>query len=185
MKLKSILTIGAAALAISAQGQSSFAFTDNAADWPWAGRSHVSGVVTGILYGLPANGINVLPTSIQFTSNLNALGMTSSLVSAFTVTLGSGFTMSNGSVTAADVLINFNDPGIGPMQLRFDYVDVLSPLGANVLHWNGSSGPVAGMGNSTGGFSGATYSIVATPEPSTLALAGLGGLGMFFARRRK
>ena len=136
--------------AIAVAGPVSFSFADDPGDWPWLGRAFVAGPVTGILYGLADNGAGQIPTSIEFTSNVAPLGMTSSVVTSFTAVDGTGFTLVNGNIVAADLLLNFNDPGVSGMQVRFNYE------ARNVLHWNGGSGPLVGMGNENG-FAGATY----------------------------
>jgi hypothetical protein len=136
--------------AIAVAGPVAFSFADDPGDWPWIGRTFVAGPVTGILYGLEDNGAGQIPTSIEFTSNVAPLGMTSSVITSFTAVSGTGFTLVNGNVVAVDLLLNFNDPSVSGMQVRFNHE------ARNVLHWNGGSGPVVGMGNENG-FAGATY----------------------------
>ena len=136
--------------ALAVAGPVTFSFADDPADWPWIGRTFVAGPVTGILYGLADNGTGQIPTSIEFTSDVTPLGMTSSVVTSFTAVNGTGFTVVNGNVVAADLLLNFDDPSVDGMQVRFNHE------ARNVLHWNGGSGPVVGMGNENG-FAGATY----------------------------
>ena len=161
----------------------SFSFVDDPTDWPWGGRSYAAGEVTGILYGLDDNGLGQAPTSIEFTSDVSPLGMTSNLVSAFTFERGTGFDVVGGVVTAVSLLLNFNDPVIGGMQIRFGYIDIDTPFGANMLHWNGGSGPQVGMGNTDNGFAGATYSAI--PVPPAVYLFGSGLLGLVGMARRK
>jgi hypothetical protein len=163
----------------------SFSFVDDPTDWSWINRSYAAGGITGTLFGLDDNGLGQIPTSIEFTSDVSSLGMTSNLVNVFTSVAGTGFDVVGGVVIAANIFINFDDPVIGDMQIRFGYTDILSPSGANTLHSNGSSGPVAGMGNIDNGFSGATYSASATPIPPALWLFGSGLLGLIGMARRK
>jgi len=163
----------------------SFSFVDDPTDWPWINRSYAAGEVTGILFGLDGSGLGQIPTSIEFTSDVSSLGITSNLVNVFTSMGGTGFDVVGGVVTAANIFINFNDPVIGRMQIRFGYTDILSPSGANTLHSNGSSGPLAGMGNINNGFAGATYSASAAPIPAAFWLFGSGLLGLIGIAKRK
>jgi len=162
----------------------SFSFVDDPSDFPWISRSHTPGIVSGILFGLSDNGIGQTPTGIQFTSDVSPFGMTSNIVNAFFSFSGPGFDLLNGTVTGANMLLNFIDPTVGNMQIRFGYTDSLSPNGANVLHWNGGSGPVVGMGNVDNGFAGATYSS-SVPVPGTIALFSLGLVGFSLFRGKK
>jgi hypothetical protein len=167
----------------SQAGMISFSFDGDAADWPWIGREFQPGTVSGVLYGLvDAPGFQ-FPTSIGFTSDMSALGITSSI---FIPTAYDGGIQISGGVIQSDssLMLNFNDPVIGAMQFRLN-----SAGGRNALHWNGSSGPVAGMGNADG-FSGATYSTLsdstATPEPASLCIwGGIAIVGLAAVRRRK
>ena len=127
-----------------------FEFEEDATDFPWIGRSFTPGVVRGNLYGLPEDGSGVFPTSFEFTSDVSGVGITSNYEFFSTVENGAGFTIVGGVVVAADVLVTFDDPVNGGMQLRFNFD------GWNVLHWNGGTGPQTAMGNQNG-FDGAVY----------------------------
>jgi hypothetical protein len=155
-----------------------FSFSEDSTDFPWIGRDFTPGVVTGILYGLSDNGSGLLPTSIEFTSDVSSLGITNNVVSSFAISIGTGFEMSDGNVIGANLLLNFNDPTIGGMQIRFNYDNW------NVLHWNGSNGPVLAMGNQNG-FTGATYDTTSVPEPASIALLAIGLAGVGFSRKKK
>jgi hypothetical protein len=126
-----------------------FTFEEDAADFPLIGRAFTPGVVCGILYGLPENGESVQPTSFKFLSDVSGVGITSNHISSATSIFG-GFNMANGVITNTDFVSNFDDPTNGGMQIRFNRDNM------NLLHWNGGSGPVVGMGNQNG-FSGASY----------------------------
>jgi PEP-CTERM motif-containing protein len=167
-----------------------FSFYDDPSDALLYGRPRISGTLTGILYGLPDNGVGV-PTSFQLTSDVSALGMTQTSFSISTDAYldgGWGFNVVGGNIVGADVLLDLIDPTAGNMELRFNGCSCQYPSfyqSLNSLAWNGGSGPLLSMGNQDG-FQGATYTpITAVPEPDTygMLLAGLGLLG-FFARRR-
>jgi len=149
---KFLISILLLALSINSAFAITIGFTmeEDAADFPWIGREFAPGIVTGNLIGLPENGNGVFPTTFVFTSDVSAIGITSNLEFTPTVMNGTGFNVVNGVIVSANVLMNFNDPVNGGMQVRFNFDDW------NVLHWNGGSGPVVGMGNQNG-FSGATY----------------------------
>ncbi len=163
--LLSVLMLASQASALSFN----FTILDDPADWPWLGRGHTPGVVTGVIHGLQDNLANQIPTSIEFTSDVSALGMTGQVTSAV-LTVGAGLTVSGGIITAADLLWNFTDPSAQGTQLRFNYADGTAP-GRNVLHWNGGAGPQLGMGNENG-FSGAIFSLV--PEPHFIGILAFG-----------
>ena len=152
----------------------SFVMADDPADWPWIARDHTPGVVTGVIHGLQDNLANQIPTSIDITSDLSALGMTG-VATTTTLVLG-GLTVSGGVLTAANLLWNFDDPSVGRMQLRFNYES------RNVVHWNGGTGPRLGMGNANG-FTGAVFSLV--PEPQVAGLVAMGLVGCFACVRRE
>lgn len=163
-----------------------FSFSDDPSDYYFFHRAHVAGTVTGILHGLSDNGTGLLPTSIEFTSDVSFLGMTDSVLdgnNALWFWDSTGFTIVNGEITGGGLGLNFVDPVIGNMQFRLNGG---FGEGYNILHWNGSTGPVAGTGNQSG-FAGATYRNAASvPEPSTLGLLALGlATGAFRARRRR
>lgn len=168
---------------IASAGPITFSFVSDPTGWPWIGREFSPVVVTGVLNGLADNGTGLTPTSILFTSDVTPLGMTNSLVTSDEI--DGGFGVSGGVITAANMIMNFIDPVIGGMQIRFNYSDNYSPLGANVLHWNGSGGPLVGMGNIAGAFGGATYGAQSVPEPASLALLCLGLAGLLISRRKK
>lgn len=156
-----------------------FSIEGNSNDWPWQGRSFEPGTITGILNGLVDNANGQIPTSIEFTSDVSALGITSNVVTS-TVTEG-GIDIGGGEVLGTtSLLFNFVDPSIGAMQFRLNFDS------RNILHWNGSSGPMAGMGNGNG-FGGATYSAV--PEPTSLVMCAIGAcvasLGTACRRQRE
>lgn len=157
----------------------SFSIVNDPTDWPWIGRTHTPGVLQGILHGLVNNATSI-PTAVTLIGDYSSLGMTSNSITAWDVTNGAGVTLSGGVVTAADFLGNFTDPSIGGMQFRLN-----STAGEdrNVLHWNGSSGPVVGRGNADG-FGGATYGAV-IPEPSSAALVLMGVAGVLVRVRGK
>jgi len=163
-------------LVLSLAGQASalsfnFAIDQDASDWPWLQRVFTPGVVTGVLHGLTNNGANQIPTSIEFTSDVSILGITQTVTTASLV-LGSGFTVSNGVITSAELLWNFIDPAASGMQLRFNYNDLEQ---RSALHWNGGNGPQLGFGNANG-FSGLSFSAV--PEASLALALVLSGLAV-------
>lgn len=168
----------------------SFNFSDDAAAAIF-GRTHVPGTVTGLLYGLSENGTGMLPTAIQITSDVSFLGMTDKVIdsdNALWFWDATGFTAENGVITAASIGLNFLDPIIGGLQLRLNENNFYNGPGYNVLHWNGSSGPITGTGNQNG-FAGTSYARVvpsAIPEPTSMALIGIGAIaGVLTWRREK
>jgi PEP-CTERM motif len=165
-----------------------FSFTDDPtvdSGLNFYGRTHVSGTVTGELFGLADNGFST-PTSIVITSNESALGITNNTITNFIGIVGTGFDVSGGAIIGADLLLNFIDPSGEFFQFRFNSTSEGAPSGLNLLFWNGGNFPVVGTGNQ-GGFGGATYAeIAAVPEPSTWAMMVLGFAGIgFMAYRRK
>jgi hypothetical protein len=147
------------------------------------GRAHIGGTVTGLLFGLQDNTANQIPTAFQITSDVSGFGMTQTYYDSFVLTFGSGITLSSGTVTDADLLFNFQDPGATLYQIAFNSSGASNQ---NRLIWNGGVTPVVGIGNDDG-FAGATYSAAVTPIPAALPLfaSALSGLGYLGWRRRK
>ena len=173
MKLYKSVLFSALLLSASAQAANvAFTFSDDASVG-LSGRPHVSGAVSGILYGLASDGASQMPTSIEFTSNVSFVGITDVTINPIEnnfVPAGGGFSLTGGVVTSADYTLNFDDPVTGGKQLRLNNGTL------NLLMWNGGSGPFVVTGNA-GGFSAVTFSsIVSVPEPETymMMLAGLG-----------
>lgn len=131
----------------------------------------LSSPVTGTIYGTIDNDGILLPTSVlansgsyQFTFDANAADYAA----------GQGFTIANGNVTAANYVIGANDKSI-----RFNW------YGGNMLE--SYRNPNFSDVYDYRGFKGVTYTVVAgdaVPEPSALALLGLGTLGLALRRRR-
>ncbi len=159
-----------------------FSFDGDAADWPWIGRTFLPGTVTGKMFGLVDNAFVQAPTSIEFTSDVSALGMTSNV--ATPISVFGGIDIVGGVVQSSSTMLwNFFNPSVNGVQLRIDHEN------RNVLHWNGGGGPIAGFGNDDG-FGGATFSTLdgsldPIPEPGTLALIGAALVGYGVWRRRK
>ncbi len=149
-----------------------FVIEEDAADFPLIGRAFTPGIVIGNLYGLPDDGTGVFPTTFEFTSDVSGVGVTSNLEFSPLATGGTGFDIVGGVVVAADVLMNFDDPVNGGMQIRFNFDSM------NLLHWNGGSGPVVGMGNQNG-FSGTLYGeAVPTAQASSIPAMNNWGLAI-------
>lgn len=176
-------------LAATVQGAPvfSFSFSDDSTDYMYE-RTHVQGTVTGLMYGLAENGAGQLPTSIRFTSSVAFLGMTDAIIDSsdhWTIFDATGFNIINGTIVFGKLGINFTDPMIGGLQFRLNGSSgILLNDEHNVLHWNGSSGPIVGTGNRHG-FSGAEYALIdnsQVPEPISLALAMLALTALAIAR---
>jgi hypothetical protein len=161
----------------------SFTITDGPTS-DFYGRTHLpGGVVTGEISGLINNSWS-LPTAISITYADPGLGFTLGPISN-PVFFGpsTGFQETNGQITDANVLFDFNDAAGNGFQLRFN--DQEQVLGANWLFWNGGATPVTGVGN-TLGFGGAQYQPTGVPETSSWALMLLGFAGVgFMTYRRK
>lgn len=188
-KLLGVFLAGMISISAHAAPIFSFTFSDDPTD-PMFGRDHIPGAVTGLLYGLSENGSGLMPTSLEFTSDITFLGMTDSVVDSNDSLWfwdATGFDIVNGVIVAGGFALNFLDPVIGNIQFRLNGAP--SQPGDdlyNILHWNGSSGPVVGTGNRDG-FEGAVYTLVnpsEVPESGTLILLGLGLIGLGFSRRK-
>lgn len=161
-----------------------FSIAGDASDWPILGRAYNPGTISGVIYGLVDNLNGQTPTSIEFTSDVSAVGISNLLITPVSV-IG-GIDISGGQVqSTTSMIVNFvdPDPDFGARQLMLNYNL------ANVLIWNGGiAPPYNGMGNANG-FSGATYSQLSdgttVPEPTSLALAGIGLAISAFRRRRQ
>ena len=162
-----------------------FSFMDDSVPETFLGRVHVPGIVTGKIFGLNDNGSGQIPTSIEFTSDLTPLGITSKIAGNFTAQEGTGFTLVNGNVVAVNLLLNFDSlSSLKPMQIRFNYLDSTIPeTVANVLHWNGGATPLVYQGNLHSGFAGATYFSSPVPLPAPVWLLGSALAGIIFRRR--
>lgn len=167
----------------------SFLFGDGATE-NFYGRQHVAGTVTGKLLGLTDNTTS-LPTAIQIFSSPDLIGLVEGTYTG-NFTAGSGFTMSSGSVIAANFFFNFKDANNNSFQMRFNCTDLGACPGntanMNLLFWNGGSTPYVGTGNQAG-FAGVTYGNIngAVPEPATwaLMLIGFGAVGTGMRHRRR
>jgi len=176
---KTFLSLIFLAISFSAHSTAiSFSFFDDPSDFPLIGRGYSPGTVTGLLVGLSVDGVNQLPTAIEFTSDVSSLGITNNIIDVFSISLGTGFNIVDGNIIDANLLLNFIDPIIGGMQIRFNFD------GMNLLHWNGGTGPGLGMGNQNG-FSGADYGVSTVPVPAAAWLFGSALLGFFGFSRRK
>jgi hypothetical protein len=176
-----ILTVGSYANA----GLIAFSFTDDPTV-SLSGRNHVAGTVTGQLTFSEDTGIDgtYMPDFVAFTSDLAWLGASEKMVDILETTAitdqSLGFTFVNGIVVEAQLFMNFQDPTVGGLQLRVNH----DTPGANLLMWNGGTGPQNVIGNK-GGFNGISFSSVAVTEPSALALFALGMVGLASRRFKK
>jgi PEP-CTERM motif len=183
--IKTLLLAGATAAAMfSATAASAvdvtFSFDDGFTSF-FYDRAHLPGTsVSGVLYGL-ADNATTLVSQVGFTSVDPGLGLVGSVFTGGQWG-GTGITLVNGGVTAANVEFNFNDDVGNGFQLRLNGSEV---PGANWLFWNGGTSPVVGTGN-TAGLDGVTFGDTGgVPEPASWALmiTGFGLVGAAMRRR--
>lgn len=165
------LVNGSSAAVVGTNG--AYAFNDSAAGWTFLNPNAIGGYVTGPAYGTNAAAGRFTPENTD--PNHSGATITANTTSASWVVVGWSGTI--GSTVAA--LENWYNNGVGPVNGWIGE----SVVSASIAPGDPTTtppGPVNGV------FPGAfTLGLVATPEPTTLALAGLGGLSMLLFRRRK
>ena len=186
--LTTLLTLGAAALGVTARGQSTLITFDDL-NATTAGIPIYNGygglnwnnfyALDGVHYGASGyqNGV-ITPNGVAY----NGYGNTAEITSGSTFTLGGGY------FTAAWQNFNLEVQGYNGASLVYDQTFSLNTISPQYLVFNYAN--ITDARFLTGGtwlaMDNLTIGVVApVPEPSTLALAGLGGLSLLVLRKRR
>lgn len=151
-----------------------FSFTDDSNDFSFE-ATYVSGTVSGVIRGLEDNQANQAPTSVEilsFPGGLLGDLETSLIASDWELVLGSGFTVNNGAITAADWVAQQSDDGSGDDvdQIRINFQSINSLTFDSLSTLTGNSDSFAGVT-----FSSASASVPFEFSPS-LGLVAVGSI---------
>ena len=170
---KTLTILAVSVLTLAAQAQSTLTW-----DWSftWWGS------------GSPDPGTSGTLTTQDTTTTTN--GYTGYLITAMTglvqgsaIALGDSWRTTGDSQTLPDYLL-LTDGTLDPYGLNYKYSPTGASYGIHLGTWQGQ-GPDIFSYSSGGSPGGGLFQVVAVPEPSTIALVGMGVAGLFAVRRRK